>query len=193
MFKCCSFLNLLNLQHLNILSTSEYLCVSRVQILTLSTNLETPSPAASISPWRQTTPCHQRPTRRDCSLLISPVLTSCPPTPTKPPGSSAAASASPRSPNTWRPPQRCRRSRDTSLTRFCQEPRESCCKCKAIFCPDGSPSYQIFKKIILLSWSEAAGNEECLKNPQTASQTQVSIMEGEREKTRLRNICIHFV
>lgn len=89
------------------------LSLSRVQNLTSSTNPRTPCPAESTSLWPLMTLClcPQRPTHHIYPVLTSPLncqgsrsLLGC----------YVAASASPPSLSTWRPPQRCRRSRGTS-------------------------------------------------------------------------------
>lgn len=98
-------------------------CLFRVQTLTSSTNPRTRCPAGSISLWPLMTPCPCRrmPTHHVCPLWTSPLLKCQGPKSLL--DCDAAVSASPPSPSTWRPPQRCRRSRGMFLTLSCQAAR----------------------------------------------------------------------
>lgn len=99
------------------------LSLFRVQTLTSSTNPRTPCPAGSISLWPLMTPC---PCRRRLTHHIFPLWTSpllnCQ-GPKRLLDCYVVASASPPCLSTWRPPQRCRRSRGMFLTRSCQAAR----------------------------------------------------------------------
>lgn len=99
------------------------LSLYRVQTLTSSTNLRTPCPAGSTSLWSLMTacPCHQRSTCHIDPLWTSPILNCQGPKSLL--GCYVAVSVSPPSLRTWRPPQRCRRSRGMSLTLSCQAAR----------------------------------------------------------------------
>lgn len=110
--------------NINLLSLSLSLSF-RVQTRISSTNPRTPCPAGSTSLWPPTTPC---PCRRSQTQNIDPQWTSCllnccAQGPKSLLDCYAAASASPPSLNTWRPPQGRRRSRGTSQTPSCRAAR----------------------------------------------------------------------
>lgn len=96
---------------------------SRVQTRTSTLSLGTLCPAGSISLWPLMTrcPCRQRLSPHTCPLWKSPFLNFQEPRSFL--DCYVSASASPPSLSTWRPPERRRRSRGTSLTLGCRGAR----------------------------------------------------------------------